>query len=139
MSPDLSIQVASSGFNLNIVPVTDEINSTTTTTTYSHNDAVVTETLLTKTIHQTVHVSSPTSASSPSPPPPMGGARKRSNEDSELRRRFDGELGSLVAWVEDTEQRIMSEDEPTPETPDLDLCKTIYEVSSIRVIDSSLL
>ncbi|XP_063954064.1 dystrophin-like [Lytechinus pictus] len=118
--------VADSGFSLNAVPITDEINSTAMTTTYAQNDAVVTETLVTKTIHQTVHVSSPSPDSSVTPPL-LGLAKKRTSEDSELRQRFDGELGSLVAWVEDTEQKIMSEDEPTPDTPDLDLCKTIYE------------
>ncbi|XP_072178254.1 dystrophin-like [Diadema setosum] len=120
--------VAESGFNLNAVPVTDEINTSSTTTSYSLNDTVVTETLVTKTIHQTVHVapSGGSAADADSSLTSPGGV-KRPNEDSELRRRFDGELGSLVSWVEDTEQRIMSEGEPTPDTPDLDIQKKIYE------------
>ena len=120
----ITIQIADSGLNLNIIPVTDEINTSSTTTTYAHDNAVVTETVVTKTIHQTVHVSSPSAESSPN-----AVGTKRPHADGELKRRFDGELGSLVAWVEDTEQRIMSEDEPTPDTPDLDLQKAIYDVS----------
>lgn len=58
-------------------------------------------------------------------------AMKRPNEDLVLKKQFDGELDSLVTWMEDTEQAILSSGEPTPDNPNLNDQLQIFAVSSI--------
>ncbi|XP_071801510.1 dystrophin-like isoform X3 [Asterias amurensis] len=100
--------IAESGINLDAIPITDAINTTTTTKTYRDSGSKVTETNVTKTISQTVRVA------------PAAEAQKRPHEDTQLKRQFDGELGSLVSWMEDTEHKLMSSGEPSPEDHNLD-------------------
>ncbi len=61
--------------------------------------------------------------------PNESAAPKRPHEDSPLKKQFDGELGSLVAWMEDTEQKLLSSQEPTPDDPNLEEQMTNYSVS----------
>lgn len=55
---------------------------------------------------------------------------KRPSEDLVLKKQFDGELDSLVTWLEDTEQVICSSGEPTPDDPSLNDQIQIFAVSS---------
>ncbi|XP_022094793.1 dystrophin-like [Acanthaster planci] len=111
--------IADSGINLDAIPITDAVSSTTTSKTYrGEAGGTVTETQVTKTITQTVHVA-PT-------PAPASEPHKRPHEDSQLKRQFDGELGSLVSWMEDAEHKLMSSREPSPEDPNLDEQRKFY-------------
>ena len=110
-------QIADAGINVNAVPVTESIKTNTTTTTFEQAGHKVTETVIAKTIHKTVHMS-----------PTESAAQKRPHEDSPLKKQFDGELGSLVAWMEDTEQKLLSTEEPTPEDPNLEEQMKTYSV-----------
>ena len=112
-------QIAESGINLDAIPITDAINTTTTTKTYRDGGSKVTETNVTKTISQTVRVA------------PAAEAQKRPHEDTQLKRQFDGELGSLVSWMEDTEHKLMSSGEPSPEDHNLDEQMKFYSVSNV--------
>ncbi|PIK34799.1 dystrophin-like protein [Apostichopus japonicus] len=58
---------------------------------------------------------------------------KRPSEDLVLKKQFDGELDSLVTWLEDTEQVICSSGEPTPDDPSLN-----DQIQIFATLDSGL-
>ncbi|XP_077976931.1 dystrophin-like isoform X2 [Glandiceps talaboti] len=125
-----SKQMATSGITFEVEPDSGNANVMKSSKTYQDGDRTVTETVITKTVTKTVHMTKEgpverttiTEKTQELEPPPA----KKAHVSSQLKQEFDGELGTLVAWMDDTEQKLLSPNVQSPEDGDVEEQMEVY-------------
>ncbi|XP_006816714.2 dystrophin-like [Saccoglossus kowalevskii] len=93
-------------------------STSTTSTTYTDSGKTITETIVTKTVTEKIE----SSRRFDEEVPPV----KKVLVDSQLKHEFDGELGTLIAWMDDTEKKLVSPQAVSPEEEDTEQLKIVY-------------